>query len=195
MLRCMPTGNQVIIILAKLFAETEILPFFNKHSEIFATNVHSRRKFNKDQTHAIKDINNRHKVFTDIDFSLFECLFITVSSSCSSYMCECEEWLTGSRRVSSDYDPVSGSSNIEEQIDFEVSPFVSYIQTVHIYFYIHHQHVEKKKNPIKLWYPAQTACWMQVLIQYTNIRYIRTRTTHVHTNRSTYALFFSLYTQ
>lgn len=84
------------------------------------------------------------KTFTDIDFvSLFECLSITVSSSCTKY--KCAQGMTD-RVGTSNFRlrqptttpplplPCPFPAIERNRINFEVSPFISYIQTVHIVY-------------------------------------------------------------
>lgn len=89
---------------------------------------------------------------------------------------------------------MAGSSNIEEQINFEVSPFCFYIQTVHIYFYTRHQHVEQKKKSYQTVIPSSDG----MLNASTDSVHEHTLHTHAHDTRAykqdTYALFFCLFT-
>lgn len=109
------------------------------------------------------------------------------------------EWLTGFGGSCFRFTtPVSGSSNAEEQdqlYGFTMCLLQTDCTCIPLTYIINtwkEKKQNKEKHPIKLWYPARTACWMQVLIQYTNIQYIRTRTciqTGTHTR-----FFSSLYT-
>lgn len=80
---------------------------------------------------------------------------------------------------------------------FEVSPCVSYIQTVHIYFYIHtyHRHVEKQKN--KTSYQTVKLSSDGMLNASTDSVHEHTPHTHVHDTRAykqrhTHFVFFPL---
>lgn len=120
-------------------------------------------------------------VYRYIYFSLFECISITVSSSCSSNNCVRGMTWPAQRdlfRVTPvlQLDPAVSKTKLTLRF-----LHLSHTYKLYTFTYINMwRKKNKQKHLIKLWYPAQTACWMQVLIQYTNIRCIRT--THVHTN-------------